>query len=292
MTTTVSPLETVANHFNFGVSKFRLSGPDNMRTPHFGLFRSDTSECIGNAVSEKYTPHTTEDVLALVEAAGHAFDQEFSVRCHWNEGHHVIIEPTREHRIAVYGTADNIFPRFGISAGFDGRAFHAFLGMYRDVCRNMARLQTVNECNASIRHTKNLRSRMDDLIQVFQGLKSSWGTVAEVVARMQAREVSLADFLNSVYGDPATIDTKRGLTLHRERTEEIFRRVQAERYSTGRPTLGADFKVSAWEAYNAVQGYVQHCTNRRSASNNDFDRILLASRSTDVLKAEKLALAI
>jgi len=290
MTTLVSPLEIVSSTFNFGVQKHRLVGPDNVKTPHFGLFRDDTFECVGNSVSEKYTPHTTDDVLALVEAAGHAFEGEFNVRCHWNEGHHVIIEPTRDHRIAVYDASDNIFPRFGISAGYDGKAFNAFLGMYRDACRNLARMQTLADCNESIRHTKNLRPRMKDLIKIFQSLKSSWGIVKKVVAKMEDTKVCLSMFLEEVYKKENPTESARGKTVTKNRNDQIFNRVRDERRRTGRPELGDSSIVSAWEAYNAVQGYVQHESNRRSSQDNEFDRILLAARSTDVKRAEEIAL--
>ena len=65
-------LRTVADKFSFSVDKFPLYGPDNMATPHFGLFKSDTMECVGKTVSARYVPHTTEDILAITEAAAEA----------------------------------------------------------------------------------------------------------------------------------------------------------------------------------------------------------------------------
>jgi hypothetical protein len=56
--------------------------------------------------------------------------------------------------------------------------------------------------------------------------------------------------------------------------------------------MGSDFKVSAWEAFNAVQGYVQHESSRKSGFNNDMDRLILANRDTTVQKAELLALSV
>ena len=52
-------LKTVADKFSFSVDKFPLYGPDNMATPHFGLFKSDSGECVGKSVSARYVPHTT-----------------------------------------------------------------------------------------------------------------------------------------------------------------------------------------------------------------------------------------
>jgi hypothetical protein len=51
------------------------------------------------------------------------------------------------------------------------------------------------------------------------------------------------------------------------------------------------FVVSAWEAYNAVQGYTQHDASRKGNATN-FDRILLASRDKNVRMAEELLLSV
>ena len=73
----------VENAFNFNVIKMPLSAPDNIRTPYYGLFRDDNSECVGNgSVSSRYHPHTTDDVLSLVEAASEAFEGEVELKCH------------------------------------------------------------------------------------------------------------------------------------------------------------------------------------------------------------------
>ena len=64
-----------------------------------------------------------------------------------------------------------------------------------------------------------------------------------------------------------------------------------ERMSTGRPTLVGDFKISAWEAYNAIQGYVQHDAVARKGFSGEFDRIIRAANDQTVRKAERLALA-
>ena len=92
-----SVLEIVGQTFDFTVDKFKLSGPDNMSTPYYGLFRSDNMACVGGgSVSDRYTPHTTQDVLALVEAASEAFDGDINVECGFYDGHYVLIQPTRE----------------------------------------------------------------------------------------------------------------------------------------------------------------------------------------------------
>jgi len=283
--------DKIRSTFNFSVDKFPLSGPDGMSTPLYGLFRSDNSSLVGSkSVTARYHPHTTDDVCALADAAENAFDDDIDVRCHFRAGHYVDVKPNLAQRKAVYGTEDNIWPRVLIRAGYDGESFRASLGYFRDTCDNMAMMSMVNGTSVCIRHTSGLRSKMDDLIATFNTLKNSWSNLTDVVDQMQSREVVLTDFLNQLYPQPTAAEG-RGVTIHRNRTESIVRRVIRERMSTGRPTLVGNFKISAWEAYNAIQGYVQHDAVARKGFSGEFDRIIRAANDQTVRRAERLALA-
>jgi len=229
-------------------------------------------------------------VLALVEAAGHAFDGVADVRCHFDHGHYVSIQPSKEQRLAVYGTADNVFPRIVIDAGYGGQAFRASLGLYRDLCRNMMILRQAEGTTVSIRHTSSLRLQMDELVTTFASLEQTWGNLQAVVQQMASREVRMVEFLNAVYGEPKS-DEGRSVTIHRNRTEAIFRRLQNERVRTGRGTIGNDFVVTGWDAFNAVQGYVQHDATRRGRP-TEMERIISALHDTKVAAAERIALAL
>ncbi len=284
-----SVVDTVKSKFDFTVDKFPLSGPDGLKTPLYGLFRSDTMDYVGKPCSKHYVAHQSDDVLALVESAGEAFEGVGDVQCHFRDGHYVSIAPSRDQRRAIYGTSDNIFPRFIVNAGYDGRAFSAIMGFYRDACSNLAMMRQIEGTSVSIRHGSGLREKMDDLIQTFSVLRESWATLGDVIAELQTREVRMADFLDQIYEQPAE-DSKRGKTVHKNRTEAIFRRLSRERFTTGRGTMDSQFNVSAWEAYNAVQGYVQHDATRKG-SPSDFARIIQASNDSAVKKAESLALA-
>jgi hypothetical protein len=278
-------LETVKSKFDFSIEKFPLAGPDGLKTPVYGLFRSDSGEYVGRPCSKHYVAHQTDDVMALVESASEAFDGIGSVDCYFRDGHYVSITPDKDERRAIFGTADNIFPRFIVNAGYDGRSFSATVGFYRDACRNLAMMRQVSETSVSIRHGSGLRSQMDDLIQTFSTLRESWATLADVAAELQTRQVRLADFLDQVYGQP-----KNSVTRHKKRTEAIFRRIRRERFNTGRGSMDSEFNVSAWEAYNAIQGYVQHEATRKG-NPSDFARIISAANDPAVKKAESLVLA-
>ena len=281
----------VRDTFNFSVDKFPLSGPDGMSTAWYALFRSDTSNVVGNgSVTDRYVPHTTDDVCALVDAAGEAFDGNIDGKCHFRDGHYVDIKPTSADRLKVYGERDNVWPRVILQAGYDGKAFRATMGYYRDACANLAMMSRVNGTSVSIRHTSGLRGHMDSLISTFNTLKDGWKNLTDVITDMQSRDVQMVDFLNAIYPQPAEDASKRAATVHRERTESIVRRLQRENFATGRPSIGDDFKVSAWQAYNAVQGFVQHDAQSKTGFKSDFDRTLRASRDANVKHAERLAL--
>lgn len=279
--------------FDFSVDKFPLAGPDGMSTPWYGLFRSDTSEVVGTgSVTSRYVPHQTDDVCALVDAAAEAFDGEVDCKTYFRHGHYVAIAPTKEQRVSIYGTADNVFPRIMVRAGYDGKAFHASMGYWRDLCSNLHIMRRVSGTTVSIRHTSGLRSKMDDLIQTFQVLKQSWGTLTDLILTLQNREVSMVSFLDQVYGQPAPDATAAAVTIHKNRTEAIFQRLYRERMLTGRPDMGNDFRVSAWEAFNAIQGYVQHDARTKAGFKGEFARILRSGNDPAVAKAENLAMAL
>ena len=290
--TTDTALETVQNTFNFSVDKFPLYGPDNMQTPHFGLFRSDNSKCVGKTVSSRYVPHNTDDILAITEAAAEAFDGDTNVLCHFRNGHFVQFAPSNQDRRDIFNVAggDNIFPRFMVKGGYDGRGFKAEIGFFRDMCENLSMMKSVESFSRSIRHTSGLRGQMDELIGAFSMLKESWCDLTAMIKQMSQQTVDMRDFLCEIYPEPAEDAGKRGVTVHKNRTELILKRLGGE---MRRSDVDFDLRnPNAWLAYNAVQGYEQHDATRRKSFNNDFDRVLKAGNSQAVHKAEKLALAL
>ena len=74
---------SVREAFNFDVEKYPLSanmGSEILPTDQYGLFRSDVGYLNGvKSVSPRYVPHPPDDVCALVDAAGAAFEDRKSV---------------------------------------------------------------------------------------------------------------------------------------------------------------------------------------------------------------------
>lgn len=283
--------ETVRDAFNFTVDKFPLSGPDGMRTPWYALFRSDTNQPVGNgSVSSRYEPHTTDDVLALCDAASVAFNGIADVTCDFRDGHYVVINPTEQERVNIFGGVDNVWPRVVIRAPYDGKSFKASIATYRDLCRNLHIMRsTGNTTTISIRHNSGLRKHMNELIDQFNRLKGGWSNLLDTVREMERRRFAMVDFLRAVYGEPK--ESANSITQHKNRTEAIFKRLQRELDLRGE-TFGENFTVSGWLAFNAVQGYVQH-EARRNGRNKTSNSAGLILSLTDpfVHKAEELVLA-
>lgn len=286
---TVSIADQVRSAFSFSVDKFPLSGPEGMRTPFYGLFRSDTCEVVHDkSVSNDYQPHNTDDIVALVESTESVFG-DCKPRCHFSKGHYVDLMPAKAERLNVFGTADNVWPRLQVSAGYNGTPFRFCLGTYRDLCQNMHIFRSVSGTSFSFRHNGNLRDNLEELIAGLTGLREGWANLQESIVRMEAGKTSLVDFMNTIYGDGRELEGAKR-TRHESRTAEIFRRVIRERNRSGRPALTtANSEVSTWEAFNAIQGYVQHDQSRRG-QNSSYDRELKANDSKEVQHAERLAL--
>jgi hypothetical protein len=144
---------------------------------------------------------------------------------------------------------------------------------------------------------------MDSLIAKFEELKNGWENLVDIAHQMQSREVNLADFVNETFADrrPSVeevvlADTGRavrGVTTWTKMTEAIMSRVIDERSATGRDAFntGEPKIVSAWEAFNAVQGYVQHDAQSKTGFKSEFSRILRAANDKHVSIAEGLALS-
>lgn len=282
--------DVVRQAFPQDVEKFPLTGPDGMRTPHYGLFLGEQS--VGFACKKNYNPHTVDDICVLVEAASTAFPEDASqthVSCYWSgEAHIVSLAPSKEYRKAIFGS-DTIWPRLIINAGYDGSSFRASLGFYRDACKNMAIIRSAGRgCSAAIRHSSHLRDKIDSLRDTFIRLASGWEDVVATAKEMENRQVELASFLSQVYPMPEDA-TRRVRETMEQRISKIIRRIQSERVAL-RGSMGDLSQATAWEAWNGVQGYVQH-DQRRHGRPSSFARAMMAIDDAAVSRAMELALA-
>jgi hypothetical protein len=234
--------------------------------------------------------HQTTDVATIAAAAAKGFDCEVTVHTGFKQGHYVSIFPTKEHRKSVYGTEDNVWPRFHISAPLGGGSYNTSLGFFRDCCTNMAMLSQVGGTKMSIRHDRNLPEKVDELVDRFLGLKAKWSHVAQQIDIMESTKVKLDEFLSKMYPSLET-DSKTKKTFDDKRISAICTRVLTERYRTKRPDLKNDMMCSGWEAFNAVQGYIQH-EQRRRGNVSWFERVIAASAQPEIARAEELVLSL
>jgi hypothetical protein len=272
ITTTEKISDTLHEMFPFQVLKLPLNGPDGLRSPEYGLWRDDNGEyCSSRSVRGSYVPHQTSDVITLAEAGATAFNDEIQISGTFRDGHHISLQPTKKFRQSIFGSSDNIFPRFS------------------DACRNMMELKSVESTSIMIRHDSNLRANMDGLIADFATLRNRWDSIVEAVRGMESRKVQLTEFISKLI----PIDEQdSAITKGRaeKKIAKIFTRIQKERWATGRPEIGSDWMVSAWEAFNGVQGFVQHDKSRAKGS-TDYDRVIAASSDSLVKQAELLAIS-
>lgn len=291
MNVQTSGLADRVRHFYPAVERFPLAGPDGLTTPWYGLFRMDTNQPVGpGSVTGRYVPHTSEDVVALVEAAEAALGEASNLRMGWKDGHYLTVQPalTHEKRLELYEN-DIAFPQLFIRAPYGGAgSFVGQIGLNRIVCANLITMKEVAGISVKIRHTHGLREKMDDLIADFSTLSDGWNALVERVQQMAAVKVKVADFLNEVYGQPDE-GSERSIKLHRNRTESIIRRLARERVKIHNDA-GDLHTATAWEAFNMVQGYIQHDKSRKGRNVTEFDRVILANEDATVARAERLAL--
>lgn len=307
--------DTVQESFPFNVTKEILSGPNlvdenghiiERKTDLYGLFRDDTHEQIADASKKaKYVPHTTDDVIALTEAAQQAFagEEDCVLRCYFRKGHHVIIEPDAKHRVEIFGDKDAVFPRLKIDANYNGKAHTTTLGTFRDLCANLAMLKMVQGIHVKIGHRGNLRADMNRLIDDMSMFAQGWENLVDHIKDMESRELSFHDYVREIFPDPGDGAAQKEISIQRNILKAIGRRIELEALKTGRPNPGMydmdpirnpdyrNLKVTGWEAYNAIQGYIQHDVSRAKKF-QAFDRMLKAASDTRVTNAEKAVFAL
>lgn len=264
----------------------QLYGPDMQATPHYGLRRLDTGKYFGPAVKSNFCMHTKDDVRAIFEAVEPIFGDVADVELGWYDGHFMSLQPSKEYCIEAT-LNDTVFPRVIVSAQY-GRVFTATLGMYRSVCTNLSIFRSMSEFTVKLRHTSSLRSRMNDLIEDFHILAKGKDHLEHTIHQMVNRDVQLAAFLADIYPTPAESASDRAKSMHERRIGKIIRRIQNERVSLGQRKTDLQV-VTGWEAYNAVQGYIQHDARRRG-NPGTFDRAIKALSDPRVAQAQHLAL--
>lgn len=255
------------------VSMAPLTGPDNMTTPHFGLFRMDDGYCFPISVKSAYKPHTTQDIVDLTTACLTAWNSTHQCRVtpNWGPaGHRVIIGPSKNYRRSICGTKDNIYPRAVLDFPFGGRPKFT-VGMFRDVCKNLQIIRG-DKYTTKFGHTTSGRIVLADTIDRLKSGIGQFDSLYSLVANMKEQDANVADFLAELYPAPPADASAKAKTQAKNRTEAILTRMLDERTKLDIPNNDPR-TANVWELLNAVTGYVQHTKTRRQQNGKDLDLV-------------------
>tara|TARA_X000001388_G_scaffold62076_1_gene47802 strand:- start:128 stop:1057 length:930 start_codon:yes stop_codon:yes gene_type:complete len=299
-------MEHLNNKFPFEVYKAPLKhNIDNCiyDTAYHGLFRNDTNRQVSTkTVTDRYVPHTTEDIKKIVTDCIMAFDSDVygmltGIKAWFNKGHYVCIAPPLDYRRQMH-RGDTIYPRVHVYAPLGGAGSVLInCGFWREKCGNLAQPVCVKGIKLNFRHTSSLENNIENLNQ--EVLRNSWLTLKNRARDMDRSSHKFEDAMNVIFNEPTTARTK---TRHTNRIAAIAKRIMDEREyhnQTGRHE-GLNY-ISGWELYNGIQGYYQHDAPMRSATtqiaerrelidNTAWIRMLKTSKNKHVIAAEELAL--
>ena len=289
--------------FPFEVYKEQLQRCNDDTTYH-GLFRTDTNQQVSTrTVSDRYVPHTTEDIKKIVADCIHAFgemeDHLSGLKAWFNNGHYVCIAPSPGYRRQMH-RGDTIYPRVHVYAPLGGAGSVLInCGFWREKCGNLAQPVCVQGIKLNFRHTSSLENNIENLDH--HALRNSWVSLKNRARDMDRSSHRFEDAMNTIFNEPTTARTK---TRHTNRIAAIAKRIMDERtYNSGTGRIEGVNYISGWELYNGVQGYYQHDAPMRSAVTRDdplqryelqdstaWIRMLKTSKNKHVIAAEELAL--
>lgn len=238
------------------------------------------------SVKKNYVPHSRNDIVTLCDAAKEAFGGQIKIATTFKDGHFVSIQPTDQYRRSIFGT-DTINPRMIIQAKCGGGAFRASLGWYRDVCRNLTWLKSVAVVSESIRHSANLPQKHAELVETFGIVANGWENTVEYLKVMDDRQVRVSAVLAELMGERP--DKGRAQTIFDRKVSAIDSILVKERMKTGKSGRPAT-EATAWELFNAIQGYSQH-QKTRHGNPTEIERAAIAGSDLEVSKAEQLLFA-
>ena len=273
----------------------------------YGLYRSDTgSHIAGTAVSKSYTCHQTADIIRPAVAIAEMFEDDgLEVRCHWRAGHVVSLAPTKESWKVSITEKDVIQPRAFLSAGYNGLPFSLQVGLYRPMCTNLAVFQSIESSSYKFKHTLKMHERLDDFNEELEQLREGWRATIVRCQQYENTRVWLRPILEETIGrkyDPVGmsdqekdryVKTWDGIVKRIRQEAEISQREFREVVCPHRELVTeTDTQVSAWQAYQGIQGYYQHVASRQNRDDlkgNDwmFRRALQNLSDKRVARAER-----
>ena len=133
----------------------------------------------------------------------------------------------------------------------------------------------------SVRHTKNMRSRMDEAQQIFGLAQEQLSEVEDfhkALAQTQMSNTQWDEFSNILIPDPEEGKNNTRAKNNREKLQNL--------YLMGRGSEISGVRFTGWAAYNAVTEYVNYSRSSRGGQANRFESALFGSGATLIQKAE------
>lgn len=268
----------------------------------FGCFRNDTWGKVGGTVTKNWQAPTRSQLVQLAMAATQAFDgSEVEVQATiFQNGYSCTVKPTAEYRQEVI-KGDDLWPMLTARMNFGGTGTdNISLGMCRDMCRNMAMIQSVESYNRRLRHSRDHGVFMQQAIEDCSELAGGFDSMVEKLREIAARKIDFNQLIGGIFEQRIANAQKSGRVDEAgnpklpnqtiRALEAIQTRYNNEAKILGLDTIGAtNTEMNAWVAYNAVQGYYQHDANRRAAG-NDYEQALVAAGKQEVQIAENMVL--
>lgn len=263
------------------------------------LVRSDTKRTLG-VVSDAYEPYQNSEMFELLAALGG------ERQLHWETGGSLCNGEIVWGLVAITGLqirvgADDVsMPYMLVSQGHKGnRPLIVQPTTVRVVCNNTltmadnaARARGGAFAGYKIRHTKNLRLAVDDVIRAYGGTVKLIERTQEQFNILAATQIpsqqAFTDYMRQVFNSaPAEDESKRAVSARESREKAVLSLFEES------PTCNAPgIRYSAYAALNAVTEYVDHDARTRGEG-PDERRLLSANFGPGAnLKARALSEAL
>lgn len=223
-----------------------------------GLFYSDGT-FLGVA-SPRYRPVTKAMLADFAQATLNYIGGLNEVKVSWTPKAYTLeFSPSAESRRIDHDNG-SLFARLVIVAPHDKQAVCVRLGAYRDVCRNLLLASPQFGADLRVRHDSRLPERLFGTIDEIGELVARWPSVVDSFRSLNERVVDLRALVAAVFDEPAEPTERQKRRIER-RFDRIISRAVAENVDINR--------VTAWQALNAVQGFMQHDARRFGISQMD-----------------------
>lgn len=264
-----------------------LTNPSGNLSGSYHLWLTDhTDTPVGKPHSNRYRPHSLNQIVQLTQAASKAFQSDdVKITTHWDDGHYVTVQPPSNRMLEIM-KGDNLIPRIIIQAPYNLRAIRINVGLYRLLCKNLMmfeQLSNTKSINKIIRHMGSLEYKFSDIVNSMGDVIESFQQTVQQAEQMSQTTIDTYQLIEHVFG-PRPSTTGRGQTVYDNRTNKITSQLCKE-------VLDLDQTTSnGWLNFNAVQHYIQHSTNRHGEQTT-VAREMAALNNQHIRRAEQFVLA-